>query len=250
MRAHLLVILAAGGLLLVLGGCRAPEPQSELDRFGAEFDDLPWSVKLDSLRQHSDDPGREGVFATFLLGNSFYNAAVDTAAAGGWNHPTASAYLDSAERHLQRTVALDSTFVPAYVTLGSLMDDRANILSASGDRAAMRTQAEAYYQQAIAIAPDDARARCNLGSLYLQQHRRMDALEQFQHVLDRDPGNALAHYNMAIMFAETKIYREAIREWELAAKYDPDGDIGARSRDNIEIVEQLQRQNESAPATP
>ena len=41
------------------------------------------------------------------------------------------------------------------------------------------------------------------------------------------------------MFAEAKIYREAIREWELAAKYDPDGDIGERSRDNIKIVQDL-----------
>ena len=41
------------------------------------------------------------------------------------------------------------------------------------------------------------------------------------------------------MFAEAKIYREAINEWELAVKNDPDGDIGERSRDNIQIVKDL-----------
>ena len=58
-------------------------------------------------------------------------------------------------------------------------------------------------------------------------------------MLEHDPESALAHYNLAIMFAEQKIYREALREWELAAKYDPDGDIGERSRANIQIVKDL-----------
>ena len=60
------------------------------------------------------------------------------------------------------------------------------------------------------------------------------------------PKSALAHYNLAIMFAEAKIYREAIAEWELASKYDPDGDIGDRSRENIKIVKDLM--NAPAPA--
>jgi hypothetical protein len=44
---------------------------------------------------------------------------------------------------------------------------------------------------------------------------------------------------VAILFATQKIYREAIREFELAVKYDPNGDIGERSRDNIKIIRDL-----------
>jgi hypothetical protein len=71
-------------------------------------------------------------------------------------------------------------------------------------------------------------------------------MAEFQKVLEYHPQSALAHYNMAIMFAESKIYREALVEWELASKYDPDGDIGERSRENIKIVKDLM----NAPTPP
>ena len=71
------------------------------------------------------------------------------------------------------------------------------------------------------------------------QGARTKALAEFKKTLEYNPESALAHYNIAIMFAEAKIYREAIREWELAEKYDAEGDIGGRSRDNIEIVQDL-----------
>jgi hypothetical protein len=58
-------------------------------------------------------------------------------------------------------------------------------------------------------------------------------------VLEHDPASALAPYNLAIMFAESKMYREALREWELAVKHEPESDIGQRSRENIKIVQDL-----------
>ena len=64
-------------------------------------------------------------------------------------------------------------------------------------------------------------------------------MDEFQKTLEYNPGSALAHYNMAIVFAESKIYREAIVEWEKAVDSDKDGDIGARSRENIKIVKEL-----------
>ncbi|RKZ13284.1 hypothetical protein DRQ32_01870, partial [bacterium] len=54
-----------------------------------------------------------------------------------------------------------------------------------------------------------------------------------------DPTSQLAHYNMAIAFADAEIYREAIHEWEAAAALDPDSDVGRRSADNIEIIRQM-----------
>jgi tetratricopeptide (TPR) repeat protein len=196
-----------------------------------------------------DEPGREGTFAAFGLGNTYYAAAADTAAEHGWNHAFTRAHLDSAEVYLDRAIARDSTFVEAYVNLGSLYDDRANIVTPGTNRNEALVRAEDLYQKALAIDAHDEKARCNLGSLYLRQRRTMDAKEQFLTVLEHNPESALAHYNLAIMFAEAKIYREAIREWERAAEDDPDGDIGERSRDNIEIVKQLQESEPPDPAS-
>ncbi len=71
---------------------------------------------------------------------------------------------------------------------------------------------------------------------------------QFRQALVDHPRSALAHYNLAILFAETKIYREARAEWAAAAKADPQGDIGRRSLANVKIVEQMM--SAQAPGAP
>jgi tetratricopeptide (TPR) repeat protein len=248
------IAIVTGALALaVIGGvagCRDEIPKSDVELFIERYRDLPREVQIDSLRPLLDDPGPTGTYASFQLGNVFYADAVDTADVRGWNHTGAQAQLDSAQHYFERAVDRDSTFIAALVNLGSLWDDRSNILSATTPRGDAYVQAEKYYDRALAIDPDDEKARCNLGSLYLRQRRTQDAKDQFQYVLERNPKSALAHYNMAIMFAEARIYREAVREWELAAKHDPDGDIGERSRDNIEIIKQLQEQDTAAAGSP
>ncbi|MFO7654741.1 MAG: tetratricopeptide repeat protein [Candidatus Krumholzibacteriia bacterium] len=227
-----------------LGGCRDEAgPQTDLDRFVARYEALPPEVREDSLRARLADPGVAGTYARFQLGNLFYGAAVDSARERGWNDPATAATLDSAQVHLETAVARDSSFVEALVNLGSIWDDRANVVSPGQSRQEAMARSEQLYLTALRQSPTDVKARCNLGSLYLRQRRTMDAKREFLTALEHDPESALAHYNLAIMFAEAKIYREAIREWELAAKYDRDGDIGSRSRDNVEIVKQLRRQD-------
>jgi tetratricopeptide (TPR) repeat protein len=237
----------AAVLISALWGCRDDVPKSDLDLFVERYADLPRSEQMDSLRTLLTAEGPTGTYARFQLANVHYAEAADTANARGWNDPGAQAHLDSAQKYFEHAIARDTTFIAALVNLGSLWDDRSNIVSADNPRNESLARAEEYYKQALAIAPDDEKARCNLGSLHLRQRRTMEAMQQFQHVLEQNPRSALAHYNMAIMFAEARIYREAVREWELASKYDPDGDIGERSRDNIEIIKQLQ-ETETPPA--
>ena len=233
-----LVLLA---VVLLLAGCREQMPESDLDRFVAALDGLTTEAKIDTLRQIAADSPPESVYANYQLGNVYYEAAVDSARARGWNHPSAAAGLDSAEVYFSRAVAQDSLMIEAYVNLGAVWDDRSEMIGKRGERESRLEQAEQMYSKALAIDPHNDKARCNLGALYLRQNRTTDAKNEFQRVLADDPNNALAHYNLAIMFAESKIYDEAIREWKLAAKYDPDGDIGERSRENVKIVEELQQ---------
>ena len=231
-----LMLVLMTGLLV---GCKDGIPESELDQFIAGMSELDSAVLSDSLHSIANSGSSTASFATYMIGNNYYKAAADSARLGGWGSEGANALLDSSEVYFGAAVEMDSTFVEALVNLGSLWDDRSEQLSSREDRDSKVAKAETYYQKALLVAPLDEKARCNLGSLYLRQRRTMDAKEQFQAVLDNNPRSSLAHYNMAIMFAEAKIYREAIAEWELAVKYDPDGDIGDRSRDNIGIVKEL-----------
>ncbi|MCP4291071.1 MAG: tetratricopeptide repeat protein [bacterium] len=235
----LLLLLMIVSLGLVITGCKDSIPESDLDQFIVRMEALDSDAKADSLQAIANGGGASAPYAKYMQGNSFYTAAADSARLGGWGSGGSTALLDSAETYFSAAVAMDSSFVEAIVNLGSLWDDRSEQLTSRDDRKTKVDQAEKFYRLALDVSPTDEKARCNLGSLYLRQRRVSDAKNEFMSVLENNPRSSLAHYNLAIMFAEAKIYREAIAEWELAVKYDPDGDIGQRSEDNIKIVKDL-----------
>ena len=247
MNRYLAVIIIMACLVAgLLSGCKDGVPQSELDKFIARTSEYEGQALQDTLKQIAQGEPPYNAYANFLLGNKFYDAAADSAESNGWNNPMALAMLDSAETYFSLAVAQDSTFIEPMVNLGSIWDDRAESMGNRQLYEERIKEANKYYTMALAVDPTDEKARCNLGSLYLRQRRTSEALAEFNKVLDHNPQSALAHYNIAIMFAEAKIYREALQEWELASKYDPDGDIGDRSRANIQIVHDLM----NAPTPP
>ena len=236
------MVLVLGGLLAMsslLAGCKETVPETALDKFISRTSSLEGSALEDTLRALAAGGAPDNAYANYLLGNRFYDTANDSAQAVGWGDTAVNALLDSAEVYFNAAVAQDSTFLEPMVNLGSLWDDRAEQMGSRQERDARLANAKRYYELALAVDPTDEKARCNLGALYLRQRRVKEALVEFETVLAHNERSSLAHYNMAIMFAEEKIYREAIAEWELASKYDPDGDIGNRSRDNIKIVKDL-----------
>ena len=229
---------AALALLAVaawLGGCREEIELNDLQKMQQAFRALPAEEQEPALRRFAAESETQSHFAWFELGNVFYNRAGAANVNGSPEQvEAAAALMDSARIFFTRAIAGDSTFVEAHVNLGALWEDLA-LTPSSG----AREQAQACYQRAIELRPDDEKARCNLGALYYQQRQHESALAEFNHVLEVNPKSALAHYNLAILFADSRIYREAMHEWELAAKYDRDGDIGERSRRNIQIIKDL-----------
>jgi tetratricopeptide (TPR) repeat protein len=246
-------MLSAGGkyaiivLLAVLtiagSGCRRDEVAGEMEAFLDQYGELPAEVKQDSLRAVGSRSGRNAVFAHYELGNMFYNAATESAQTSGWNDDLALGLLDSAQFRFEQAVALDSTFVPALVNLGSLWDDKADQVGSGQNARQLReerlVEARRLYEKALEVDPTDEKAGCNLASLWLKKRQHNLAMDQLRKVLEFHPDSPLAHYNLAIMFAEEKMYREAIVEWEKASAADPEGDIGERSRENIKIVQDL-----------
>ncbi len=247
---YLLLIMVSALSLLVLVGCKDGMPSSELDLFIEHMESLDAQTQADSLAVLAAGEGKRAAYANYMMGNKLYATAADSAGQGGWSTPVVTALLDESEEYLNRAVAQDSSFVEALVNLGSLWDDRSEIIGPRNERDGKMARAKEYYEMAIVAAPHDEKAHCNLGSLYLRQRKTSEAKDQFQSVLDHNPRSSLAHYNMAIMFAEAKIYREAIREWEMAVKYDPDGDIGQRSKDNIQIVKDLMNSPDPSKEKP
>jgi hypothetical protein len=240
---NLILVFLIPVCLLGLWGCREKVPETPLEGFLSQYRDLPPDVYEDSLRAVISNRAMDQPFAHYELGNVFYSAASESAQVFGWRDGPAIPLLDSALVHFEKAVELDTSFVEAFVNLGSVWDDLAEQVGTSPgerqEREMRMANAQRMYEKALRIRPDDEKAICNLGSLYLKRRMTAEAVAQFQRAMEVNPKSSLAHYNLAIVFAEEKIYREAIREWEIAAKYDPDGDIGERSRENIRIVNEL-----------
>ncbi len=238
-RKSVLILWVLMAVVALLTGCKEEVPGTPLDKFVARISDLSGEALNDTLLALAAGGAPDNAYANYLLGNGVYETASDSALAVGWGDEGVVSLLEQAEEYFNKAVAQDSTFLEPMVNLGSLWDDRAEQMGSRQERDTRLAEAEKFYQLALKVDPTDEKARCNLGSLYLRQRRVQQAKNEFLTALEYDERSALAHYNLAIMFAEVKIYREAIAEWELASKYDPDGDIGERSRDNIKIVNDL-----------
>lgn len=246
-----LALLLTLALSAVVPGCKSgTKPQSDLDKFVAEMRKLPTEEAVPTLQGMTARPAPQSTYAKYELGNIYFRKAEAAAEEKSWNDETAKALLDSSQTWFESAVAADSTFVQAWVNLGGIWDNRADMMAPAAERQSRVNKAADMYKKALAIEPRDAKARCNLGALYMRDRKTDDAKKEFMTVLEQDPQSALAHYHLAVMFAEAKIYREAETEWKLAVKYDPDGDIGERSKANLKILDDLRKAPTPANAHP
>jgi tetratricopeptide (TPR) repeat protein len=82
--------------------------------------------------------------------------------------------------------------------------------------------AEDSLSKALQLAPDDPQAESLLGWSQMLQEKYDDALMQFQRVLMREPGNALARINVGYICLKKGIFGEAIEHLSKAIRLDND----------------------------
>jgi len=105
-----------------------------------------------------------------------------------------------ADDHLQRAIAADPTFVPAYAQL-------AELLRARNEEA----RAEAILRQAIQRNPESALAHHSLGLSLARQRRLDEALEEFARAAALEPDNARYSYVQAVALDSVRRRPEAVR---------------------------------------
>ena len=79
-------------------------------------------------------------------------------------------------------------------------------------------------------------ANCHLGHLRYRRGDTAGAMALYRRALALDPRSAQAHYYLGLAFADAKIFREAIREWEEVAKIAPDSDLGRTAAENAALI--------------
>jgi len=82
--------------------------------------------------------------------------------------------------------------------------------------------AEDSLSKALQLAPNDPQAESLLGWSQMLQEKYDDALMQFQKVLMREPGNALARINVGYICLKKRIFGEAIEHLSKAIRLDND----------------------------
>jgi Flp pilus assembly protein TadD len=80
----------------------------------------------------------------------------------------------------------------------------------------------AGWQRALALDPEDARARTNLGGIFLRQGRAAEAAAEFRRALAAKPDSAEAHNNLGLVLLQDGQLAEAERQFVESLSIDPE----------------------------
>lgn len=107
---------------------------------------------------------------------------------------------EAALRAYERAIAADPTRLDARINLGRLLHELGRL-----------DEAERAYRDAIAIRSDDALLFFNFGVLLDDAGRKQEALQAYEAALREDPQLADCHYNLALLYEELDLPKQAIR---------------------------------------
>ena len=221
----------ASALCMAAAGCKkkaeadkaAAPPAAKVDNsLGARLNAMTPQAQIDTMRALVKADTSDAQLR-FFAGNAYYSYAsgLDASAANR------NAYFDSADAQYQGAVKIDSTMSKVWVNMGLAFVD-----------AGKRPQARHAFEKAIEVNPRDVLAYCHLGYLDHMTGNLSDAMAMYKQALSIDPNSSQAHYNLGLAFAEQKIFNEAVREWQIVIKSDPDSDLGKTAAENVKIITQ------------
>ena len=138
-----------------------------------------------------------------------------------------AALKDEAKSLVERWKGLQASAAPAFTAERPIVVDHIGATTfiekgwsriSLGDYAG----AEESLLKALALAPNNPQAESLLGWAQMLLEKYDDALMQFQKVLMREPGNALARINVGYICLKKKIFGEAIEHLSRAIRLDSD----------------------------
>jgi len=137
------------------------------------------------------------------------------------------ALKDEAKSLVERWKGLQPTAAPAFTADRPVVADHigaSTFIEKGWSRISLGDYAgaEESLGKALNLAPNDPQAVSLLGWAQMLQEKYDDALMQFQKVLMREPGNALARINVGYICLKKRIFGEAIEHLSRAIRLDTD----------------------------
>lgn len=166
-----------------------------------------------------------------------------------------------AEREMLEALALDPTLSEARLNLASLYvaagryEDAIPLLQAVVDDPVYRKpyrawcnlgwayhqlgrveEAEAAYKQALAIAPSFCQAHYNRGLLWEEQGDFGRAERSYEKAATNCPQDARYLFSYGVALVRLERHDEARRYLERVSNADPEGELGARAREYLQVL--------------
>lgn len=163
------------------------------------------------LRQDPDN-----ALLSKLLGDAFFDYAREE---GG------QSYLDSALYAYENAALKMGDYLPAVGSVGRLYDEREDY-----------DQAVYWYERALELAPLHVPTLCNAGGAEYNRGNVNAAMDYYRRALAADPRNQDAHYNLGVAFAESRMYGEAVVEWEVVVSIDPGTPVAEQAATNAKLL--------------
>ncbi len=200
---------AALALAMIAAAASAQEKGQRAPTLSEELGGLPPAPRIAYLR-HLIEEGRDDAEVFFQMAIAFHESSAP----------------DSAIAWYKLTVKKDPQHFKSYVNLGVLYDDLGK-----------PAEAEIYFRSAVSVKPDDVLANSHLAFILFQQKDYETAWNHLSKALEAGPRNPQPVFYLAIFFFESRMYREALVEWEKVVELDPGGYLAARARENIAMLQ-------------
>ncbi len=120
---------------------------------------------------------------------------------------------------LKKAVSLDSTFAPLFVALG---DNYISLSDLDPTEKGYRKAAETAYKKALLLNSNLLSALNGLARLYMDIGKHIEAVKLVRRVLQINPNNAGAHFELGYIFRYTGMLDYAVKEMSTAIKLDPE----------------------------
>ncbi len=125
---------------------------------------------------------------------------------------------------LKERLNKDGNDIEAAISLGNLFYD-------NGDAA----QSILYYQRALAINPDLAGVRTDLGTMYWRNDDISLAEQAFRDAIARDPSFGHAYVNLGLLLHRAKDnVNEARTVWQQLLTVNPEHDVATKARELLQ----------------
>ncbi len=143
------------------------------------------------------------------------------------------AYLE--QRMFQEATDAYRKWVEYHPDQSGPLIELAQALSESGDPEG----ATIYFEAALALEPDDAMTRYNMGVIMINGGNREDGIRKLEEAIELQPEYPLAYKELGYAYAGTADYAKAIEALEKYIEQSPDAEDAPQIRDFIVALKEI-----------